>query len=54
MKTNEFDRKFDEGKNISRYLDFSRIRKPAREQKRMDAAFPARMIHFFDIEEAEE
>lgn len=54
MKASELDKEFDEGKSISRYLDFSKIRRPEPEQKRVDAAFPARMIHFFNVEEAEE
>ena len=34
MKAKEFDRKFDEGGDVIRYLDLSKIRKPAQEQKR--------------------
>ena len=50
MKASEFDKKFDEGENISGYLDISKIRRPAREQKRVNVAFPLWMIHSLDKE----
>ena len=33
MKAREFDRRFDEGKDISKHLDLSRARRPKQEQK---------------------
>jgi len=50
MKASEFDKEFDEGKNVSRYLDLSKVRKPEREQKRVNVAFPVWMIHSLDKE----
>ena len=50
MKAKELDRKFDEGKDISKYLDFSKVRRPEQEQKRVNVDFPLWMIHFLDKE----
>jgi hypothetical protein len=50
MKTKEFDKAFDEGKNISRVLDMSRAKRPAREQKRVNVDFPVWMIQLMDKE----
>jgi hypothetical protein len=35
MKSNEFDKKFDEGEDISEYLDFSKATRPGQEQKQV-------------------
>ena len=35
MKAKDLDKKFDEGQDISEYLDVSKIRRPKHEQKRM-------------------
>jgi macrodomain Ter protein organizer (MatP/YcbG family) len=50
MKAKEFDKKFDEGKDITRYLDISKIRKPIQEQKRVNVDFPIWMIQLLDKE----
>ncbi len=50
MKAKEFDKKFDEGKDISKYLDVSRARRPEQEQKRVNVDFPLWMIHLLDKE----
>ncbi|EKD26030.1 MAG: hypothetical protein ACD_79C01401G0001 [uncultured bacterium] len=50
MKATEFDSKFDEGKDISHFLDHSKIRKPNEEQKRVNVDFPVWMIHSLDKE----
>lgn len=50
MKATEFDSKFDEGKNILKFLDHSKIRKPNEEQKRVNVDFPVWMIHSLDKE----
>jgi hypothetical protein len=34
MKAREFDKRFDEGKDISQYLDVSKATRPKQEQKR--------------------
>ena len=50
MKAREFDKKFDEGKDISRYLDVPRARRPEQEQKRVNVDFPLWMIQLLDKE----
>ena len=44
MKAEEFDEKFDEGDDISQYLDIPKARKPVQEQKRVNVDFPLWMI----------
>ena len=50
MKANELDKKFDEGEDISKYLDLSQARRPGLEQKRVNVDFPVWMIHDLDKE----
>ena len=50
MKAKEFDRAFDEGKDISGQLDLSTARRPEQEQKRVNVDFPLWMIHQLDKE----
>ena len=50
MKAKEFDKAFDEGKDISRNLDFSKAKRSAREQKRVNVDFPVWMIQLMDKE----
>jgi hypothetical protein len=50
MNPKEFDKKFDEGEDISKYLDFSKARRSALEQKRVNVDFPAWMITQLDKE----
>jgi len=50
MKACEFDKKFDEGKDISKYLDVSKARKTKQEQKRVNVDFPLWMINLLDKE----
>ncbi len=50
MKAREFDRKFDEGNNISKYLDFAKARRLEQDQKRVNVDFPIWMIHSLDKE----
>jgi hypothetical protein len=50
MKAREFDKKFDEGKDISKYLDISKARKTKQEQKRVNVDFPLWMINLLDKE----
>ena len=50
MKAREFDKKFDEGKDISKYLDVSKAKRPAQEQKRVNVDFPLWVIHLLDKE----
>ncbi len=50
MKAKEFDKAFDEGKDISRNLDLSKAKRSVREQKRVNVDFPVWMIQLMDKE----
>jgi macrodomain Ter protein organizer (MatP/YcbG family) len=50
MKAEEFDKKFDEGEDVSRYLNISQARRPVHEQKRVNVDFPLWMIQLLDKE----
>ena len=50
MKASEFDRKFDEGRDVTGDLDLSRVRRPAQEQRRVNVDFPEWMIQSLDRE----
>lgn len=50
MKANDFDRRFDEGEDVTFALDLSRVRRPAQEQRRVNVDFPAWMIDALDRE----
>ena len=50
MKAREFDRRFDEGEDISADLDLSKARRPAQEQRRVNVDFPTWMIQSLDRE----
>ena len=50
MKAKELDKKFDDGDDISRFLDLSRAKRPGREQRRVNVDFPAWMIERLDKE----
>jgi hypothetical protein len=50
MKAEEFDKRFDEGEDVSQYLDISKARRPVQEQKRVNVDFPVWMIHLLDKE----
>ncbi len=50
MKANDFDRKFDEGKDVIADLDLSKVRRPAHEQRRVNVDFPSWMIQSLDRE----
>ncbi len=50
MKAKDFDKKFDEGESIVKYLDFSKVRRPKQEQKRVNVDFPLWMIQSLDKE----
>jgi hypothetical protein len=50
IKAKEIDKKFDEGDDISKYLDLSKARRPEQEQKRVNVDFPLWMIHLLDKE----
>ena len=50
MKAKEFDRKFDEGHDITGQLDLSRARRPAGAQRRVNVDFPGWMVEALDRE----
>jgi hypothetical protein len=50
MKANEFDKAFDEGKDISKYLDMSKVSRPGLLQKRVNVDFPQWIIDSLDKE----
>lgn len=50
MKASEFDKKFNDGQDISGFLELSRSRRPGHEQKRVNVDFPVWMIERLDGE----
>jgi len=50
MKAKTFDRKFDEGKDVTDVLDLSKARRPLQAQKRVNVDFPTWMIRELDLE----
>ena len=50
MKAKDFDKMFDNGQNITEYLDLANARKPEQEQKRVNVDFPVWMIQSLDKE----
>ena len=50
MKAKEFDKRFDEGRDISKYLDMSKARRRGQEQKRVNVDFPLWMVRLLDKE----
>ena len=50
MKAKEFDKKFDEGEDITKYLDVSKTYRPDQEQKRVNVDLPLWMIQQLDKE----
>ena len=50
MKASDFDRKFDDGGDVTAHLDLSKARRPEQEQKRVNVDFPVWMIHSLDKE----
>jgi len=50
MKAKDFDREFDENKNIIEYLDVLKAKRPKQKQKRVNVDFPLWMIELLDKE----
>ena len=50
MKAHDIDKKFDEGKDITKYLDVSGAKSPGQEQRRVNVDFPIWMIRLLDKE----
>jgi len=50
MKAKQFDKKFDSGEDITKYLHVSKAHPPEPEQRRVHVDFPIRMIQPLDKE----
>lgn len=50
VKARDFEKKFDEGADISKHLDVKKAKRPEREQKRVNVDFPIWMIQLLDKE----
>lgn len=50
MKAEEFDRRFDEGEDVTADLDLAGARRPGYEQRRVNVDFPVWMIESLDQE----
>ncbi len=50
MKAKEFDKKFDDGEDVLKYLELAKARRVEQEQKRVNVDFPIWMIHSLDKE----
>jgi hypothetical protein len=50
MKADEFDKKLDEGEDVTKYLDVPKARRPGQKQKRVNVDFPIWMIRLLDKE----
>ncbi|MEM9092544.1 MAG: CopG family antitoxin [Cyanobacteria bacterium P01_F01_bin.53] len=50
MSASEFDAKFDQGEDVSEFLDFSQAKRPALQQRRVNVDFPSWMVEALDRE----
>ena len=50
MKATDFDKRFDNGEDITKYLEFSGARRPGQAIKRVNVDFPEWMIKSLDRE----
>ncbi len=50
MKAEEFDRKFDDGEDVTELLDLSKARRVREEPKRVNVDFPIWMVESLDKE----
>jgi hypothetical protein len=50
MKASDFDQKFDDGEDVSEFVDFARARRPNIEVKRVNVDFPSWMVTSLDHE----
>ena len=48
MKAKSLDKLFDQGKEVTQYLDLSKARRPGHEQRRVNVDFPNWMIASLD------
>ena len=50
MKAREFDKRFDDGEDVSKYLDIANAKRPGQTQKRVNVDFPLWMVRLLDKE----
>ena len=50
ISAEEFDRRFDDGEDMSDYLDWSSFRRPGLEVKRVNLDMPQHMIAKLDVQ----
>ena len=50
MKAHDFDKRFANGEDVSKYLDMTKAKRPKQEHKRVNVDFPLWMIHRLDKE----
>jgi len=50
MKAKDFDRKFDNGENVTDALDIGKARRPGEEHRRINVDFPSWIIESLDQE----
>lgn len=50
ISTDEFDRMFDDGEDISAYVDWAKARRPGLEPKRVNVDFPTWVVEGLDRE----
>jgi hypothetical protein len=50
ISADEFERKFDEGEDVSDYVDWSKAKRPGLEPKRVNVDFPAWVVAGLDRE----
>ena len=50
ISAEEFDRRFDDGEDMSEYMDWSSLRRPGLEAKRVNVDFPTWMVQRLDRE----
>ena len=50
MKAKEFDKRFENGEDVVKYLDISRATRPGQQLKRVNVDFPEWMVHSLDKE----
>lgn len=50
VSAKEFDARFDAGEDISEFIDWSRMRRPGREVRRVNVDFPGWVVEALDRE----
>lgn len=50
ISAEEFDRRFDDGEDVSEFIDWSKAHRPNLEARRVNVDFPAWMVHGLDKE----